>query len=363
VVNPLAGIRRNHRKVICVDGEVAFVSGLCIADPWMGDRERDIPPWRDVGVELRGPSVADTEHAFGRSWRQSGGTIREEELPTRDSVAVGGPHGVRVIPSTPETASVFRMDLLVAALARERLWLMDAYFMANVPYLQALRRAAADGVDVRLLLPSNSDIGWIAAASRRRYGILLDAGVRVFEWRGPMLHAKAAVADGRWTRIGSTNLNAGSWLNNWEMDVSIEDTAIARQMESRYQEDLTNTDEIVRSAGAIRPRAGSPGAKPTGPRQKGMTSGAGPTGHGSGAQLLRGAGNLGSAVGAAMTGTRPLEVFEFRHLITFGAILLALAAIGFWKPSVIAWPIGVVLALLGLQLVARGIQARFSRAA
>jgi phosphatidylserine/phosphatidylglycerophosphate/cardiolipin synthase-like enzyme len=363
-VNPFAAVRRNHRKVICIDGSVAFVSGLCIADPWMGDQERGIPPWRDTGVELRGPSVADAEHAFSRSWREAGGTIADEELPDRSSIAPAGEHGVRVIASTPETASVFRMDLLVASLARERLWLMDAYFMANVPYLQALRRAATDGVDVRLLLPSNSDIGWIAAASRTLYATLLDAGVRVFEWRGPMLHAKTAVADGLWTRVGSTNLNAGSWMNNWEMDVSIEDAGIAREMEARYEVDLRNADEIVRigANGTLtapsRSRRGHPEA---GARHKGMRTGAGPTGQGSGGQLLREVGNLGSAVGAAVTGTRPLEDFEFRPLVTVGSILLLVAALGLWKPQIVFWPLGVLLAAVGLQLICRGVQARVSK--
>jgi hypothetical protein len=327
----------------------------------MGDGVRGIPPWRDVGVELRGPAVADTEHAFASSWREAGGSIRDEDLPTHDSVPAGGPHGVRVIASTPETADVYRMDLLVASLARERLWLMDAYFMANVPYLQALRRASADGVDVRLLLPSTSDVGWIAAASRTLYGALLDAGVRVFEWRGPMLHAKAAVADGLWTRVGSTNLNAGSWMNNWEMDVSIEDASIARAMEARYENDLQNADEIVRSGRSIATRTRSAAGSPSrGPDQKGMIRGAGPTGQGSGGQVLRGVGNLSTAVGAAVTRTRPLESFEFRPLMTFGTILLLVAAVGFWKPSIVVWPVGVVLLLLGLQTVARGLQARFA---
>ena len=362
--NLLAALRRNHRKVICVDGSVGFVSGLCIADPWMGDPAQGIPPWRDTGVELRGPSVADAEQAFARSWRHAGGTIADEEVPTRSSIARAGGHGVRVIATTPETAAVFRMDLLVASLARERLWLTDAYFMANVPYVQALRHAAADGVDVRLLLPSNSDIGWIAAASRTMYGALIDAGIRVFEWRGPMLHAKTAVADGLWTRVGSTNLNAGSWMNNWEMDVSIEDAAIAQQMEERYAADLQNADEIVRSGsnGAIAPQARPPRSSPrSAGRHKGIRGGVAPTGAGSGAQLLREVGNLGSAVGAAVTGQRPLESFEFRPLITFGTALLLLAILGFWKPQIVFWPIGAVLAALGVQLVARGFQARFSR--
>ena len=122
------------------------------------------------------------------------------------------------------------MDLLVAVAARERLWLTDAYFMATPPYRQALRSAALDGVDVRLLVPHGSDIEWIANVSRTMYRSLLEAGVRVFEWNGPMVHAKTAVADGRWTRIGSTNLNVSSWLGNWELDVGIEDEGIAREM-------------------------------------------------------------------------------------------------------------------------------------
>jgi phosphatidylserine/phosphatidylglycerophosphate/cardiolipin synthase-like enzyme len=364
LLDPFALVRRNHRKVISVDGAVSFISGLCIADPWMGDADRGIPPWRDTGAELRGPAVADAEHAFAGSWRESGGSIGDDELPTREAIAPAGTHGVRVIASTPETAALFRMDLLVASLARKRLWLTDAYFMANVPYVQALRRAAADGVDVRLLLPSNSDIGWIAAASRTLYRSLIDAGIRVFEWRGPMLHAKTAVADGMWTRLGSTNLNAGSWMNNWEMDVSIEDATVARQMEARYETDLDNADEIVRSSArggiAAQPRAAhSPGQSRSSP--KAMRAGSGPTGMASGGQLLRGVGNLGSAVGAAVTGKRPLESFEFRPLMTFGALLLAVAAVGFWKPQVIFWPLGVVLAALGLQLIARGLQARLSQ--
>ncbi len=352
--NPLAAVRRNHRKVICVDGSLAFISGLCIADPWMGDPARGIPPWRDTGIELRGPAVADAEEAFARSWRTSGGAVDDDELPSREALATVGTLGVRVIASTPETARLFRVDLLVAALARERLWLTDAYFIGNVPYLQALRQAAEDGVDVRLLLPSRSDIKWIGATSRSRYRFLLEAGIRIFEWRGPMLHAKTAVADGLWTRIGSTNLNVGSWMNNWEMDVSIEDASIAREMEAQYEEDLQNADEIVRSNGALVVRP------PHAPKQqnKGMGRGSMPTGTGSGGQLLSGVGSLGSAVGAAVTGQRPLESFEGAPLIGVGAILLLVAAVGFWKPQVVVWPIGIVLALLGLQLLGRGIQSR-----
>src|SRR5207245_8223690 len=122
---------------------------------------------------------------------------------------------LRRIPPAPATASLLALALLVASLARSTLWITDAYFIATTAYIQALRRAAADGVDVRLLLPASSDIGWIAAISRIQYRPLLAAGVRIFEWNGSVLHAKTAVADSLWTRVGSTNLNVASWLGNW----------------------------------------------------------------------------------------------------------------------------------------------------
>jgi CDP-diacylglycerol--glycerol-3-phosphate 3-phosphatidyltransferase/cardiolipin synthase len=93
---------------------------------------------------------------------------------------------------------MMRLDLLIASFARRTLWLTDAYFMGTSTYLSALKQAARDGVDVRLLVPRSSDIRWIATVSRTMYRPLLESGVRVFEWNGPMIHAKTAVADGRW---------------------------------------------------------------------------------------------------------------------------------------------------------------------
>ena len=111
---------------------------------------------------------------------------------------------------------MFRLDQLVAALARKRLWLTDAYFAGTTAYVQALRAAAKDGVDVRLLVPNGTDVPLLRPLSRAGYRPLLEAGVRVFEWNGTMLHAKTAVADGHWARVGSTNLNISSWFGNCE---------------------------------------------------------------------------------------------------------------------------------------------------
>lgn len=122
---------------------------------------------------------------------------------------------------------MFRFDQLVTALARRRLWLTDAYYAGVAAYVQALKAAARDGVDVRLLVPNGTDIPILRPLSRAGYRPLLEAGVRVFEWNGTMVHAKTAVADGQWGRVGSTNLNIASWLGNCELDAVIEEELFA----------------------------------------------------------------------------------------------------------------------------------------
>jgi cardiolipin synthase len=114
--------------------------------------------------------------------------------------------------------------------------------------VQALKSAATDGVDVRLLVPGSRDVPFIGSLSRAGYRPLLEAGVRVFEWNGPMLHAKTAVADSRWARVGSTNLNLTSWIGNWELDVAVEDEPFAKAMEAMYLDDLSHATEVVLTA-------------------------------------------------------------------------------------------------------------------
>ena len=176
-------------------------------------------------------------------WSACGGAPLHLE---RSSVGHRAGHvSVRVIAGLPSGAGTYRTDLLVASTARKTLWLTDAYFVATAAYTQALRAAARDGVDVRLLVPGASDIPAISPLSRSGYRGLLEAGVRVFEWNGTMLHAKTAVADGTWSRVGSTNLNVASWLSNYELDVAIEDAAFARRMAAQYEKDLARATEIV----------------------------------------------------------------------------------------------------------------------
>src|SRR3954451_16166541 len=174
-----------------------------------------------------------------------GDAIPDAELRGIGEDMEAGDTTVRVVATVPMTAGMSRVDELVAALARERLWLTDAYYAGITSYVQALTAAAKDGVDVRLLVPNGTDIPLLRPLSRAGYRPLLEAGVRVFEWNGPMLHAKTAVADGHWARVGSSNLNVSSWFGNFELDLVVEDERFGQDMDAMYLEDLSNATEVV----------------------------------------------------------------------------------------------------------------------
>ena len=160
---PLGWLPRNHRKSLVVDGRVGFVTGLCIAARWAGDAERGIPAWRDTGVEIAGPR-SPTSRARSRASGREAGPPDPEALVRREEIAAAGDVSLRVVATEPATAGILRLDKLIAALARRTLWLTDAYFVGHAAYVQALRAAAQDGVDVRLLVPG-------AQRHRRRQAI------------------------------------------------------------------------------------------------------------------------------------------------------------------------------------------------
>jgi phosphatidylserine/phosphatidylglycerophosphate/cardiolipin synthase-like enzyme len=154
-------LSRDHRKSLVVDGGVGFISGVCVSDVWLGDADRGIEPYRDTGVELRGPAVADLVRAFTHVWGQNGSAIPSDEIAALPVPARAGGTSVRVVATAPNFTALYRLDLLVAALAQRRLWLTDAYFAGTASYMHALRAAARDGVDVRLLVPGGSDLPWL----------------------------------------------------------------------------------------------------------------------------------------------------------------------------------------------------------
>lgn len=360
-VQPFAWVRRDHRKAIIVDDEVAFVSGLCLATAWEGDPARGTDPWRDTGVEVRGPAVAAVARTFDAQWRRLRGSPRPATLADPDRWVAGTVAGdvpVRVVASAPRSTELFRLDLLVAGAAHERLWLTDAYFVGTAPYVQALRAAARDDVDVRLLVPGAGDISWLRPLSRAGYRPLLEAGVRVFEWNGAMLHAKTAVADRRWGRVGSTNLNLASLVGNWELDIAVEHEGIADELAAHFEHDLENATEIVLGGGMLRRAHARPA-----PLAPAATSGMGTSpaerlrlaerARASAGRAAVGALRFGRAVGAALLERRVLGAAEARVEGTIAIVAIVVAVVAALWPRVLAWPLAVFGAWIGVAAAVR----------
>ena len=350
--SPLDVLHRDHRKVLAIDSRVGFVTGLCVGDMWVGDEKRGIAPWRDTGVEVRGPALCDIERAFAHVWDAIGTPLETHELVAREALAEAGNVSLRIVANEPGTTGIFRLDQLIAAAARHTLWLTDAYFAGVAPYVQALRAAAKDGVDVRLLVPGASDIPVLRPLSQAGFRPLLEAGIRVFEWKGPMLHAKTAVADGRWARVGSSNLNVASWIGNYELDCVIENDAFAAEMEDLYLEDLENATEIVlEPRGRRQPERDSTAREPVGvirPR-------------GSASRAAAGALRIGRTVTAALSEQRVLARTDARLVGSAGIVLLALAGLGVIWPLAVIVPLAIVLVWIGLVLLIRAFSLRRER--
>ena len=350
--SPLGWLTRDHRKMLAVDGRVGFVTGLCVSARWLGNPARGLDAWRDTGIELRGPAVAELERAFAQVWEAAGGkAIAEAELTKADAIPAAGDVAVRVVATIPSSGGLFRLDQLIAAAAQDRLWLTDAYFVAHTPYLNALCAAASDGVDVRLLVPGASDIPVVSGLSRAGYRGLLEAGVRVFEWNGSMLHAKTAIADSRWARVGSTNLNLASWLTNYELDVAVENGDFAERMAAMYDTDLASSTEIVLGRRSRVRAAAAAGV--AGRRRRALSGSAG--------RAAAGAMSVGAAVGAALTRRRVLGPAEANLLLVVALVLIAVAVVGVMWPWVLSIPIAAISAWIGVVMGLRGIRLRRTR--
>jgi cardiolipin synthase A/B len=364
--HPIRWLQRDHRKLLAVDGEVGFITGLCVGKHWRGDAAHGIAPWRDTGVEIRGPALNEIESAFAEVWDASEpmvgttGTLPPDafapfEPPPRPVVAAGNV-SLRIVATAPGTLAVLRLDQLIAAAARRTLWLTDAYFAGIPPYIQALRAAALDGVDVRLLVPGASDISILRPLSQAGYRPLLEGGVRVFEWKGSMLHAKTAVADGRWARVGSSNLNIASWVGNYELDALIEDEGFATQMEQMFESDIALSTEIVLRRERRRPRRRHRRGKERSTAPEGAEGRSGGASRAA-AGVLR----LGRTVGAALTEQRVLATTEAKivAVVAVAALLLAICIV-IW-PLVAAVPVALFLAWASLVLFTRAASLRRER--
>jgi cardiolipin synthase len=253
---------RDHRKLLIVDGRVAFLGGINISNVYgsgSGSSGGDVPfedrPWRDLQVRLEGPVVIDLQHAFQAQWEK----WRKE--PLKDTalypdVGAPGKHLVRAIAASPSSKGLNPSYVaLISAIesAEKEVSITNAYFVPHPQLLKALQDAARRGVQVKLVLPSKTDNAVVYHAGRSFYSDLLEAGVRIFERKRRLLHAKSAVIDGVWSTIGSTNLDWRSLAYNDELNAVVLGPEFAAQMQGIFARDVSNSEEITLEKWRARP--------------------------------------------------------------------------------------------------------------
>ena len=384
VGDPFGILQRDHRKLVVVDGEIAFLGGFCVGQEWAGTRAQ--APWRDTGVEIRGPAAAAAARTFERTWAERGGEVPPEARSDPSRSEPAGSTAAWLIEGIPQRSRVYRATQLMASVAEERLWITDPYFLAPRPVSAALAAAARDGVDVRVLVPAHNNWPWMGSLSRGGYRSLLRAGVRIFEWEGGMIHAKTSVVDGRWCRIGSSNLNTASLLGNWELDVGVLDSELASQVEGLFIADLASSLEIVlpgkkvaaaiaRPSPAALPRQGlvrastleerapNPGVRgepglgtaSLNPERASLELARIRNWMSPGGQSLTVAdlARAGSALGDAIAGHRVVGREDRAVLVTTSVGLLLLALLAALFPRVMGWLLAGLLGWVGLVLAVR----------
>jgi cardiolipin synthase A/B len=255
---------RDHRKILVVDGRIAFTGGINISETYSSSsrRARAVPDqekdkkdgWRDTHVAVEGPVVAQFQRLFLDAWAlQDCGPWAEANYYPK--LEPKGDKPTRVVRSDPgaERSEMYLALLSAIREARSRVWLTIGYFVPDPETKSVLVEAARRGVDVRLVLPGFSDFWAPVYAGRSHYDELLEAGVRIFEWHDALMHAKTAVIDSRWASVGSTNLDWRSFVHNYEADLIVRDPAFARDLERRFQLDQRAAEEVRLEAWRQRP--------------------------------------------------------------------------------------------------------------
>lgn len=256
-VNPLKRFsdwrinNRDHRKILIVDGKTGFAGGVNIAEDYSHSslfRSRKAPTaelgWRDTHMQIEGPAVASLQWLFLDTW------ARQNKNPLPDlayfpPLPPVGDKVLRIVASRPGgDFEIYKAFTLALQEATQSIHMTNAYFAPDAQILEKLLDAARRGVDVRIIFPSQSDAGVVYYAGRSFYTDLLEAGVRIFELKGSVLHAKTTVVDGVWSTVGSSNFDIRSFLHNSEINVIVLGQPFGRTMESAFQEDLRNSREI-----------------------------------------------------------------------------------------------------------------------
>jgi cardiolipin synthase len=232
--------RRDHRKLLVVDGAVGFTGGINIADASAPASEGG-DGWRDDMVRVEGPAVADFVAAFARTWRRQGGAPL---VHTPNPPGPRGSQSVRVLSESVGRRQIVRSYLYNIYRAARRIWIANSYFVPDRAVLRALRDAARRGIDVRVIVPGRSDVPIMRYASRAVWGTLMRRGVCIYEWQGSMMHAKTAVIDGAWGTIGTFNLDYLSLRSNLEINVAVHDPEFGALMEASFERDLAECREV-----------------------------------------------------------------------------------------------------------------------
>jgi len=250
--------QRDHRKLLIVDGRTAFLGGINISSVYSGGSFRygsrsqsnsgpDAgPAWRDTDLQLQGPVVAEFQKLFLATWdSQKGAPLAAKNyFPPPENA---GHEVVRAIGSSPdEPYSLIYATLLSAITSAETsVHITNAYFAPDPQLLDALEAAARRGVDVTLILPSQTDSWLVFHAGRNYYDRLLQAKVKIHERRGVILHSKTALIDGVWATVGSTNLDWRSFLHNYELNAVVLGTEFGKQVQTMFARDLAASDAIT----------------------------------------------------------------------------------------------------------------------
>lgn len=239
--------KRDHQKILVLDDELAFCGGINLADDYQ-PIERGGGGWHDMHARIEGPAVFDLGMLFRETWIEVGGApFPEPELPAPRPDLPGHRALVEVISNERLRArSRMRSAYLHAIRRAERtINIMNAYFIPDIGLRRAFGLAVKRGVEVRVIVPSASDVAAVYYASRHLYARLLKRGVRIFEWPERMMHAKCGVIDGVWTTIGSYNLDRRSFLHNLEAGLVTIDRDLGERMQDRFELDLVACREVT----------------------------------------------------------------------------------------------------------------------
>ncbi len=238
--------RRDHRKILVVDGSVGFTGGINLASQW-APLEEGGENWRDDMMRIEGRAVNGLSHCFHRVWRK-------HSLPPLLHLHAEEPRpesGQRLLPVRILGERYFRNRHEIARdyvsrvyAAKESVYIANSYFVPDGTVRRALTRAAARGVDVRVIVPANSDVEAVKYAGRAQYQRLLEAGVRIYEWQEGMFHAKTAAIDSLWCTTGTFNFDYMSLRNNLEVNASVLDAELATQVVASFKEDLKSSREV-----------------------------------------------------------------------------------------------------------------------